>query len=1037
MSFNGLRLSRFGTESRMDRRKNHKSRRRPIVLEQLEVRLVMSTSTWSGGGANANWSTAGNWDTVPTNGSDIVFPSTATNLIGIDDLGPAMTFGSLTFSGGGYQITASNGSTASFTSIDSSQTSASNTFNVPITLPAATTVTVDNAGASLVLAGLVSGSVGLTKAGGGTLDLTADNTYSGSTAVSAGTLLVDGNQGGSAVAISSGATLGGVGTVGTINSTGGTVDPGNPAPGMLTDTGDLTLAPDSTPNNSTFTVVLDGTSPGSGTGKYSQVQAAGTISLTGASLSATVSPDFVPAPGSTYTIIDNTGTSAISGTFNGQAEGSVIQISGMPFSISYIGGTNTNSVVLTELDQTAVTFSPASPVSGQSVALTATVTGPTGSPTPTGTVEFFNGTTSLGAAMPLTDGAATLNVSTLPVADNSITAQYSGDSNYPPSTSPAVTVTVALAASSTTVVPSTTTPVFGQSVTLTATVQATAPGAGTPTGTVQFFNGTTPLGNALLSSGSAMISVTSLPIGADSITAQYMGDADFAGSTSPGVTVTVGQANTTTTLIPSTTTPVFGQSVTLSATVQAVAPGAGVPTGTVQFFNGTTSLGTASLASGTASIATSTLSLGANSITVKYSGDTNFNTQTSIATTLTVGQASTTANISSTPSSPVFGQAVTITANMIVISPGAGTPTGTVQFMSGSTSLGTATLSSGAASITTSNLPTGTDTITTIYSGDTDFQGSTSTGSITVGQSASSISLSASNSNPAATQSVTLTATVTATSPGVGSPTGTVEFLNNGSSIGTSTLSGGTATLTANLPIAANSITAIYFGDKNFSSSTSTTTPVTVGTPNEQWLNQVFEILLHRPITAAEIPYWNKQLAKGRTRYSIASEISKGKEARIANVQDAFNSYLGRDGTPAEVAAVVRIARRTNTSVQAAILGSNAFYKAAGGTNTFFFQGLLISVYGTTFPDIPIEHMLSAGVPRVLVANRLLQANLGRQSLLTFVYNSILQRDPTQPEIALYLSQMKNENVFLRTIAVTLLGSNEFFVRATSPISSS
>jgi hypothetical protein len=288
-----------------------------------------------------------------------------------------------------------------------------------------------------------------------------------------------------------------------------------------------------------------------------------------------------------------------------------------------------------------------------------------------------------------------------------------------------------------------------------------------------------------------------------------------------------------------------------------------------------------------------------------------------------------------------------------------------------------------------------------------------------------------SSANPSATQSVTLTATVTAASPGAGNPTGSVEFLNNGTSIGSAALSGGKATLTTSLPIAANSITARYSGDTNFSSSTSTATPVSVGTANEQWLNQVFEILLNRPITAAEVPYWNKQLAKGRSRYSIASEISKGKEARIAAVQDAFNGYLGMNGTPGQVAAVIQTARATNTSVEAAILGSKLFYQASGGTYTSYFQGLLTSVFGTTFPSIHIERQLSAGVPRVQVAHGLLQSNLGRQSLLTFGYNLVLQRDPTQPEIALYLSQMKHENVLLRSIEVTLLASDEFYFRAT------
>ena len=946
MSFNGLRLSRMGTESRMNRGKNRTSWRRPIVLEQLEVRLVLST--WTGGGADANWSTAGNWDTMPIAGSDIVFPLTAAQQASTDDLG-ALSFGSLKFMGGGYTISVSGGSTASFTSIDSAQTSpaTANTFNVPIALSAATTtVTVDDSAASLVLGGVISGtSDGLTKAGGGTLDLKADNTYTGSTTLSSGTLLVDGHQGGSAVAIASGATLGGIGTVGSIGATGGTVKPGNPAPGILTDAGNLAFAADTSSNNSTFTVAIDGTTAGSGTSGYSQVSAGGTISLSGVTLTGTVASGFVPVLGSQYTIINNTGSSPVSGQFNNLAEGSIVKLSDIPFTVSYVGGgPSGHSVVLTALNesQTAVTSSPTSPVPvfGQSVTLTATVTSPNGSTTPpSGNVEFFNGATALGTVLLLPSGSAALNVTTLPVGANT------------------------------------------------------------------------------------------------GITAQYLGDTNFGGSTSPPITVTVDQSLSSTVLIPSTLTPVFGQNVTLSATVQASGLGAGVPTGIVKFLNGTTTLGTATLQSGTGSIVTSTLALGANSITVQYLGDTNFTGQTSTATPITVGQASTTANITTTPSSPAFGQTVTITAKLVAVSPGTGTPTGTVRFMNGTTSLGTATLSSGAGSITTSSLPTGTNTITTIYSGDTDFQGSTTSAFVTIGQSASSVSLSVSSANPTAAQSVTFTAKVSATSPGVGSPTGTVEFLNNGTSIGTATLSGGSATLTTSLPIASNSITAQYSGDTNFSSSTSAATIVTVGSPNEQWLNQVFEILLNRSITAAEIPFWNKQFAKGRSRYSIASEISKGKEARTASVQDAFNTYLGMNGTPGEVKAVIQTARATNTSVQAALLGSRLFYNAAGGTYTTYFQGLLISVFGTTFPDVPIERQLSAGVPRVQVAHRLLQSNLGRQSLLTSAYNKVLQRDPTQPEIVLYLSQMKHENVLLRSIEVTLLASSEFFVRATSATS--
>lgn len=82
---------------------------------------------------------------------------------------------------------------------------------------------------------VLSGSGNLTKSGSGTLTLTGNSTYDGATLVSAGTLLVNGSIGSSAVTVSSGATIGGTnGTVGalTVNS-GGFVAAGNSI-GMLT-----------------------------------------------------------------------------------------------------------------------------------------------------------------------------------------------------------------------------------------------------------------------------------------------------------------------------------------------------------------------------------------------------------------------------------------------------------------------------------------------------------------------------------------------------------------------------------------------------------------------------------------------------------------------------------------------------------------------------------------------------------------------------------------------------------------------------------
>jgi hypothetical protein len=83
------------------------------------------------------------------------------------------------------------------------------------------------------------------------------------------------------------------------------------------------------------------------------------------------------------------------------------------------------------------------------------------------------------------------------------------------------------------------TAVDGASVTLTATVASTA---GTAAGTITFMSGSTALGTGTLNGGVATVSTTALPVGTDTVTATYSAAGNYAGSTSPGVAVTVAAA---------------------------------------------------------------------------------------------------------------------------------------------------------------------------------------------------------------------------------------------------------------------------------------------------------------------------------------------------------------------------------------------------------------------------------------------------------------------------------------------------------------
>jgi hypothetical protein len=460
---------------------------------------------------------------------------------------------------------------------------------------------------------------------------------------------------------------------------------------------------------------------------------------------------------------------------------------------------------------------------GQSVTFTATVSaGAPGSGTPTGTVSFLDGASTLGTAT-LSSGSATLTTGALAVGGHAITVVYGGDTNFSTSTSGALTQVVNQDGSAIGVVSSANPSVFGQSVTFTATVTAGAPGAGTPTGTVAFLDGATTLRTGTLSGGTATFTTGALAVGGHPITVVYSGDTNFTTSTTSSLTQTVNHDNSSTAVVSSVNPTGYGQSVTFTATVTASAPGSGTPTGTVTFKDGAATLGTGTLSGGTAAFTTSALAAGGHTITVAYGGDTNFGTSTSGALTQTVNKDGTTTAVVSSVNPSVFGQGVTFTATVTANAPGAGTPTGTVIFKDGAATLGTGTLSGGTATLSTSALAVGGHTISVVYAGDTNFAASTIPSLTQTVNKDGTASTVVSSLNPSVFgQSVTFTATVSAAAPGAGTPTGTVTFKDGGTTLGTASLSGGKATLaTSALAVGSHSITVSYAGDGNFTASAS------------------------------------------------------------------------------------------------------------------------------------------------------------------------------------------------------------------------
>jgi len=351
---------------------------------------------------------------------------------------------------------------------------------------------------------------------------------------------------------------------------------------------------------------------------------------------------------------------------------------------------------------------------------------------------------------------------------------------------------------------------YGQSVTFTATVASVS---GTPTGTVNFYSGTTALGSATLSSGSASISTTSLSSGSRSITAAYEGSSNFAPSPSPVVNQVVNGTTATATSLHSSLNPsTAGESVTFTASVTSAS---GTPTGTVIFYDGTAAeIGVAALTGGIASLSSPTLTPGIHSITAAYQGSGSIGPSTSPAVIQSVksnGPFDSKTTVATSGSPSFVGQAVTFTAT--VTSTHGAIPNGEIVTFhdNNGTVIGTGTTADGVATFTISTLTVRTYAIKATYPGDGTFRPSAGGVTQVVERYATTTAVSSSLNPSGYGQTVTFTATVSSDGP---APTGKVTFKNGTTGIGSATLSGGVATISkSNLSVGTHSITASYDGD--------------------------------------------------------------------------------------------------------------------------------------------------------------------------------------------------------------------------------
>ena len=473
-----------------------------------------------------------------------------------------------------------------------------------------------------------------------------------------------------------------------------------------------------------------------------------------------------------------------------------------------------------------------------------TVAGVSGSGVPTGTVSIIDNSTPyvsttldptgvghfLSGAVPTTScvfGYTFQDAAPLTGGSHILSATYSGDASFGPLTSSPVTVTITPATVAGALRASATNISVGDLVHFTLTLTALSgagPGTLPPTGAVTLTDTTTAtvIGTGTLSaSGAGAIATFDTNVitaaGAHSLTASWVGDANYAGGTTAAVTVTVQAGTATSVAVTSNLNPAtLGGRPTWTATMTPTT----VTAGTVNFYDGLTFLGSGTVgAAHTATFrpaANVNLPAGIHTITAYYGGNATFNASVSPGFSQTFTPANTTVTVTA-QAAGTFGTnnntyylAATL-GTLVAATP----PTGTVQFFDGATPLGTAALTTvsttfGGFGLFTGSisvmLGAGSHSITAVLT-DPNYTAPTSTAyPINIGKGTAVITFAPLGDKVLGTAPFTVSATGTASTP--------VTFSSNTPAV--CTVSGSTVSLVAQ---GTCTIEADEAGDANFNAA--------------------------------------------------------------------------------------------------------------------------------------------------------------------------------------------------------------------------
>lgn len=367
-----------------------------------------------------------------------------------------------------------------------------------------------------------------------------------------------------------------------------------------------------------------------------------------ASSGSVISDYTLSSTGTASTSINNLtgGTYSLTAHYPGDG---ILGASNSP-AVNLVISPETSTTVASALSGTTTGTPFTSGTYGTPLFLSGTVTGQSGIGTPTGTLTFTADGAAAGSATLNSVGAGTSSsaIPALSVGSHTVSAAYTGDTNFKPSTSAGLSLSIAKGPTTIQVQAPNNTGV-GTTIPVPIFVHTTSTG-NAPAGTVILFSGSTQIGTSILSdlgldNNNFITSVGSVPVaesqlGTTTLTAQYAGDSNYTGATSPAVTVNVLRT-TTTTVATSSPSVQSGQSVTFTAQIVSNQTGGPAIGGTIQFYLGD-GFGVGSpvtVTNGQAQVTTNSLPAGSSGLSATYNGDANYEASASPSIPFTVAFA--------------------------------------------------------------------------------------------------------------------------------------------------------------------------------------------------------------------------------------------------------------------------------------------------------------------------------------------------------------------------------------------------------------